>query len=65
VAHAYNLNYSGGRNQEDHCSKPAQARLYLKNTHHKRAGGMAQGEGQFQAPVQGKKQEKTKKMGHV
>jgi hypothetical protein len=25
VAHAYNTNYSGGRYQEDHSSKPAQA----------------------------------------
>jgi hypothetical protein len=25
VAHAYNPSYSGGRNQEDHDSKPAQA----------------------------------------
>jgi hypothetical protein len=25
VAHAYNLSYSGGRDQEDHSSKPDQA----------------------------------------
>jgi hypothetical protein len=25
VAHACNPSYSGGRDQEDHCSKPAQA----------------------------------------
>jgi hypothetical protein len=34
MAHAYNSIYSGGRDQEDHCSKPAQVnssvRPYLK-----------------------------------
>jgi hypothetical protein len=49
VAHVYNPGYSGGRNQEIHNSKPAQAKslqdLILKKTHHtkKRAGGVAQG----------------------
>jgi hypothetical protein len=51
VAHACNTSYSGGRDQEDHGSKPAWAnsstRPYLiKKTHHKkRAGGVAQGAG--------------------
>jgi hypothetical protein len=31
VTHAYNLSYSGGRDQEDHSSKPAQAKsAFLK-----------------------------------
>jgi hypothetical protein len=38
VAHAYNPSYSGGRDQEDLSSKPAQENssqdLYLKKTHH-------------------------------
>jgi hypothetical protein len=41
VAHACNLSYSGGRDQEDHCSKPAQANSswdpISKKTHHKQA----------------------------
>jgi hypothetical protein len=50
LVHAYNPSYSGGRDQEDHSSKPARgniaARPYLKKTLHKnRAGGVAQGEG--------------------
>jgi hypothetical protein len=40
VAHAYNLNYSGGRDQEDHGSKPAWVnsftRHYLEKTLHKK-----------------------------
>jgi hypothetical protein len=41
VAHAGNLSYSGGSDQEDQGWKPAQAsnlkeRPYLKNTHHKK-----------------------------
>jgi hypothetical protein len=43
VAHAYNPNYSGGRDQEDQVSKPAQTnssgRPYLQNTHHKKGVG--------------------------
>jgi hypothetical protein len=38
VAHAYSPGYSGGRDQEDHGSKPAQAKFarpFLKKTHHK------------------------------
>jgi hypothetical protein len=55
VAHAYNLSYSGGRDQEDQGSKPAGAnssvRPYLKKTLHnlkkkkKGAGEVAQGVG--------------------
>jgi hypothetical protein len=49
VAQACNPSYSGGRDQEDHGSKPALensfARPYLEKTHHKnRAGGVTQGE---------------------
>jgi hypothetical protein len=46
VAHTCNPSYSGGRDQEDHGSKPAQAyslrdpNLKIHNT--KRAGGVAQ-----------------------
>jgi hypothetical protein len=42
-AHTCNLSYSGGRDQENHSSRPAQekkkkkkVRPYLKNTQHKR-----------------------------
>jgi hypothetical protein len=49
VAHACNPSYSGGRDQEDHGLKPAQANSsrdpMLKNRHKNRAGGLAQGEG--------------------
>jgi hypothetical protein len=58
VAHTCNPSYSGGRDQEDCGSKPAQAnslrdlRPNLKKTHHKnRAGGVAQGVGpEFKPP---------------
>jgi hypothetical protein len=47
--HTYNPSYSGGRNQEDHDSKPAQASSSQdpssKNSSQKRAGGVAQGLG--------------------
>jgi hypothetical protein len=40
VAHAYNPSYSGGRDQEDHGSKPTIGKQlvkpYLKETHHKK-----------------------------
>jgi hypothetical protein len=40
VAHACNPNYSGGRDQEDHGLKPAQANILgdsiSKKTHHKK-----------------------------
>jgi hypothetical protein len=54
VAHACNLTYSGGRDQEDHGSKPGQANVSEtlsqnnnnnnnnKNPSQKRAGGVTQ-----------------------
>jgi hypothetical protein len=40
VAHSCNLSFSGGRDQEDHSSKPSKGkyfqRLYLKNTQYKK-----------------------------
>jgi hypothetical protein len=40
VAHAYNPNYSGGRDQEDHSLKPAWANsswdFYLEKTHNRK-----------------------------
>jgi hypothetical protein len=46
VAHAYNPRYSGGKDQEDHGSKPTQANslkdLILKIPNKKRADGVAQ-----------------------
>jgi hypothetical protein len=50
VAHSYNPSYSGGKDQEDHGSKPARAnsstRPYLKKKPlQKRSGGVAQGSG--------------------
>jgi hypothetical protein len=40
VAHTYNPSYSGGRDQEDFSSKPAQANSsaspYLEKSHHKK-----------------------------
>jgi hypothetical protein len=48
VAHTCNPSYSGGRDQEDLSSKPAQIRSsqdpILKKPYTKRAGGVAQGE---------------------
>jgi hypothetical protein len=42
VAHTYNPHYSGGRDQEDHGSKPTQEnssmRAYLENILHKKSG---------------------------
>jgi hypothetical protein len=42
VVNACNLSYSGGRDQEDHCSKPAWANSFrdpiLKKPHHKKLG---------------------------
>jgi hypothetical protein len=49
MAHACNPSYSGGRDQEDHSLKPAQANSaqepISKNPSQKRAGGVTQGEG--------------------
>jgi hypothetical protein len=50
VAHAYNPSYSGGRDQEDLGSKPAQANslwdpILKKVDHNKRASRVAQGVG--------------------
>jgi hypothetical protein len=49
VAHTYNPSYSGGRDQEDHGSKPVRANSsqhYLEkilHTHKKKVGRVAQG----------------------
>jgi hypothetical protein len=65
VAHAYNPGYSGGRDQEDRCSKPVQANslwdpiLRIPNT--KRAGGVAQGVGPGFKPLYCKKKKKERK----
>jgi hypothetical protein len=45
VAHAYNPSYSGGRDQEDCGSTPAQANSLLNSTSLKRVDGVAQGVG--------------------
>jgi hypothetical protein len=50
VAHTYNPSFSGGRDQEDHSSKPTQTNslqdpTWKKNTSQKRTGGVAQGVG--------------------
>jgi hypothetical protein len=49
VAHTCNPSYSGGRDQEDRSSKPAQANSsrdpILKKTSQNRVGGVAQGVG--------------------
>jgi hypothetical protein len=49
VAHTYNSSYSGGRDQKDLGSEPAQANswrdLISKNPSQKRADGVAQGVG--------------------
>jgi hypothetical protein len=63
VAHACNSSYSGGKDQEDLGSKPAQANnsmsTYLKKTLHKnRAGGVVQGEGPKFKPQYQKKKKK-------
>jgi hypothetical protein len=47
VAHTCNPSYTGGREEEDCSSKPAQAnsseRTYFKTTLHKKAGRVAEG----------------------
>jgi hypothetical protein len=49
VAHICNPSYSGGRNEEDHSTKPAMTNSFQgpisKNPSQKRAGGVAQGVG--------------------
>jgi hypothetical protein len=69
VALAYNPSYSGGRNQEDYSSKPAQAnssRDPIKKTpSQKSAGGMTQGvdpEFKIQYRKKKKKRKERKKM---
>jgi hypothetical protein len=55
VTHVYNLNYLGGRDQEAHSSRPAQAKSLRdpisKNPTQKRTGGVAQGVGPEFKPV--------------
>jgi hypothetical protein len=63
VAHTYNPSYTGGRDQEDHGSKPAWAKLfvrpYLKKKHsQKRTGGVTQGVGLEFKPQYHKKKKK-------
>jgi hypothetical protein len=60
VAHSCNPSYSGGRDEEDHGSKPAQANCskdpISKIPSQKRAGGVAQGVGpEFKPQYQEKK----------
>jgi hypothetical protein len=61
VAHACNPSYSGGRDQEDHGLKPAQANSLRdpisKNPSQKMAGGVAQGLGPEFKPQYCKKKE--------
>jgi hypothetical protein len=50
VAHTYNSSYSGGRDQDDHSSKPAEANrspdtILKKNPSQKRDCGVAQNVG--------------------
>jgi hypothetical protein len=64
VAHAYNTSDSGGRDQEDRNSKPAQANslrdpiLKIPITIKKRAGGLAKGVGPEFKPQYHKKKKK-------
>jgi hypothetical protein len=62
--HAYNPSYSGGWDQEDHSSRPAQIvheTLPQKKNHKKRAGGMAPGKGPEFKPQYHKTNKQTKK----
>jgi hypothetical protein len=63
-AHACNPSDSGGRDQEEHGSKPAFERPHLENTHHhkKKGWGVSQGLGPEFKPRHGKKQKQTKAM---
>jgi hypothetical protein len=62
VAHACNLSYSGGRDQEDHGLKPlgqiVHETLSQKSPSQKRAGGVAQGEGPEFKPQYHKKKKR-------
>jgi hypothetical protein len=61
VAHTYNPSYSGDRDQEYHCSKPAQANssqgpILKKPSQKKRAGGVARDVGsEFKSQYRKKK----------
>jgi hypothetical protein len=66
VAHACNTSYSGGRDQEDHNLKPAQANSLQDPISEnpiikKLAGGVAQGEGPEFKPQYCKKKKKKKR----
>jgi hypothetical protein len=65
VAHACNPSYSGGRDQEDHGLKSAQANSspdpFSKIPNTKRTGGVAQGEGPEVKPQFKKKKKKERK----
>jgi hypothetical protein len=64
VIYPGNPSYYGGRDQEDHGSKPAQAMSswdpISKNPSQKRAGGVSQGEGPSSNPSTSKKKKTTK-----
>jgi hypothetical protein len=64
VAHTCNPRYSGGRDQDDRGSKPAQANSsrdsISKKTLTKRAYGVAQGEGPRVKPQYSKKKKRKK-----
>jgi hypothetical protein len=65
MAHACNPSYSGGRDQEDNGSKPAQANRsqdpISKKPITKRAGGVAQGVGPQFKPQYCQKKKKNRK----
>jgi hypothetical protein len=65
VTHTCNPSYSGGRDQEDHSSKPVPAnssvRPYLEKPITKWAGGVAEGVGPEFKPQHLKKKNKKKK----
>jgi hypothetical protein len=68
VAYACNPSYSGGRDQEDHGSKPAWQIVYKtlsrKYPSQKRAGGVAQSVGPEFKTQYHKKKKKTKEISH-
>jgi hypothetical protein len=64
VTQACNPSYSGGRDQEDLNSKPAQINrlrnlIWIKTLHKNRTGGVAQGEGPEFKPQYHKKKKKV------